>query len=212
MKKLFTILVLGAVCFVMRPEKAAAQADEAAQLLLNVEKLAQFKQILSDLKKGYEVVSTGYSSIKDLSEGNFNLHKTFLDALMEVSSAVRKYKKVSDIIETQITLVKEYKAAGNRFRSGGKFTVQELDYIGSVYDRLFNESTRNLEDLTTVVTAGKLRMSDDERIKEIDRIDAEMKDKLSFLRVFNGNNSVLALQRQKEQNDASAMKRIYGIR
>lgn len=211
MKKLF-IIVLAIFSTTVWPHQAKAQTDEAAQLLLNVEKLAQFKQILADLKKGYEVVSKGYSSIKDLSQGNFNLHKTFLDALMEVSPTVRKYKKVSDIIEAQITLVKEYKSAMNRSRAAGKFSAQELDYMGGVYNKLFNESTRNLEDLTTVVTAGKLRMTDDERLKEIDRIDAEMQDKLTFLRVFNGNNSVLAAQREKEQNNASAMKRTYGIK
>lgn len=140
MKKIITMLSLVALGAVMLPHQAKAQTDEAAQLLLNVEKLAQFKQILADLKKGYEVVSKGYSSIKDLSEGNFNLHKTFLDALMEVSPTVRKYKKVSDIIETQITLVKEYKSAMNRSRAAGKFSAQELDYISGVYDKLFNLS------------------------------------------------------------------------
>ena len=63
--------------------KALAQKDEIAQLLLNVEKLAQFKQILSDMKKGYVILSGGYNTVKDLSQGNFSLHKTFLDALME---------------------------------------------------------------------------------------------------------------------------------
>ena len=86
-----------------------AQTDEIAQLLLNVEKLAQFKQILSDMKKGYEILNGGYNTIKDLSQGNFSLHKTFLDALMEVSPTVKKYKRVADIINYQVILVKEYK-------------------------------------------------------------------------------------------------------
>ena len=76
------------------------------QLLLDVEKLAQFKQIFSDLKKGYEIVVSGYSTVKNISQGNFNLHKTFLDGLMQVSPAVRKYKKVADIINDQVLLLK----------------------------------------------------------------------------------------------------------
>ncbi len=47
---------------------------EIEQLLLNVEKLAQFKQILKDMQDGYEILVQGYGVIKNLSEGNFNLH------------------------------------------------------------------------------------------------------------------------------------------
>ena len=44
-------------------------------------------------------------AVKDMTEGNFSLHKTFLDALMQVSPAVKNYKRVGDIINYQILLV-----------------------------------------------------------------------------------------------------------
>jgi DNA repair ATPase RecN len=158
MKKiLFLLFVLN----VGLQPKLFAQSDEAQQLLLNVEKLAQFKQILSDLKKGYQIVVTGYSTIKNLSQGNFNLHKTFLDALMEISPAVRKYKKVADIINDQILIVKEYKNSFSRFKKDNNFNPEEIDYLGKVYTNLFKQSLNNLDELTIIITANKLRMSDD---------------------------------------------------
>ena len=190
---------------------ARAQSHEAQQLLLNVEKLAQFKQILSDMKKGYQILSKGYNTVKDISQGNFSLHKTFLDGLMQVSPTVRNYRKVGDIIDCQITLVGEYRNAHDRFRADDNFNPNELAYLASVYDRLFNASLRNLEDLTTVITAGKLHMSDDERLQEIDRIHAEMQDKLQFLRYFNNNTTVLAVQRAKERNDVQSIRKLYGV-
>ncbi len=54
-------------------------------------------------------------------------------------------------------------------------------------------------------------MSDDERLAAIDRIYADMQDKLVFLRYFNNNTTILALQRAKEQNDVVTMSQIYGI-
>lgn len=191
--------------------KASAQADEIAQLLLNVEKLTQFKQILSDMKKGYDIVSTGYNTVKNISEGNFNLHKAFLDGLMQVSPAVKKYKRVVDIINDQIILVREYKAAFNRFKKSGGFTPSELQYLSGVYKNLFNGSLKNLDDLTIILTANKLRMSDDERLTAIDKIYADMQDKLIFLRHFNNKTTILAIQRAKEKNDANAISYIYGI-
>ena len=210
MKKL--IIILGIVLFSFPvANKALAQTDEIAQLLLNVEKLAQFEQILSDMKKGYEILSGGYNTIKDLSQGNFSLHKTFLDALMEVSPTVKHYKRVADIINYQVILIKEYKSAFNRFKRDNNFNQQELAYLGRVYKNLFKQSLDNLDDLVTIITANQLRMSDDERLEAIDRIFADMQDKLLFLRHFNNNTTVLALQRAKEKNDAGTMRLIYGI-
>ena len=99
MKKL--IIILGIVLFTFpMANKALAQKDEIAQLLLNVEKLAQFKQILSDMKKGYKILNGGYNTIKDLSEGNFSLHKTFLDALMDlIDYAVAKGRSLHAIAD-----------------------------------------------------------------------------------------------------------------
>lgn len=210
MKKLIIILVFALFSLSMA-NKVMAQRDEIAQLLLNVEKLEQFKQILSDMKNGYEILSGGYNTIRDLSQGNFSLHKTFLDALMEVSPTVKKYKRVADIINYQVILVKEYKSAFARFKRDNNFNPEELDYLGRVYGNLFKQSLNNLDDLVTIITANQLRMSDDERLGAIDKIFADMQDKLLFLRHFNNNTTVLAVQRAKEKNDANTMRLIYGI-
>jgi hypothetical protein len=54
-------------------------------------------------------------------------------------------------------------------------------------------------------------MSDDDRLKEIDRIHGQMQQKLQFLRHFNTNTTVLAVQRLKERNDVHRIMEIYGI-
>ncbi|RRJ90722.1 TerB family tellurite resistance protein [Flavobacterium macacae] len=207
MKKLLVICIAPLVMLV--PNAANAQAQEMKQLALNIEKLAQFRQILKDMKKGYEILSGGYNTIKDLSQGNFNLHKSFLDALLQVSPVVRDYRRVADIVDYQVVLVKEYRSAYERFRNNGNFNAQEIAFIDRVYDNLMDQSLRNLEELTDVVTANKLRMSDDERLTAIDRIFADMQDKLLFLRSFNNSATVLSLQREKEANDVRSMRRIH---
>ena len=191
--------------------KVVAQSTEVQQLLLNVEKLAQLKKILSNMKKGYEIVSSGYNTIKDISKGNFNIHQAFLDGLMQVSPAVRKYKRIGEIISFQTQLVKEYKSAFRRFDASNLFNANEIKYMSNVYGNLFNKSLQNLEELAMVITAGKLRMSDDERINAIDRIFDDMGDKLVFLRTFNKENNVLAIQRGREMVDTKVSKKLNGL-
>nr|WP_199077427.1 TerB family tellurite resistance protein [Pedobacter sp. ASV19] len=206
MKKLIlTLLFVLPLCLGFQ---ARAQTDEIAQLVLNVEKLAQFKQILSDMKKGYDVLHGGYSTIKDISEGNFSLHKFFLDALLEASPTVRQYYKVPRIISYQVALVKEYKAAFGRFRQSNLFNPQELNYLGDVYSNLLNHSLRNLDELAGVVTSGKLRMSDDERLKAIDQIYTDMEEKVLFLRSFNNSTSMLALQRDRQMREIKRLQQL----
>jgi DNA repair ATPase RecN len=208
MKKITILLIF---FIAVTTTKVSAQSEEAQQLLLNVEKLSQLKQILNDMKKGFQIISGGYNTVKNLSQGNFSLHKTFLDGLLQVSPVVKNYKKVTDIINTQLMLVREYKMAYNRFKQDNNFNLQELDYLGKVYSNLFKQSLNNLDDLAIVITANKLRMSDDERLKAIDNIYNDMQDKLMFLQHFNNNTTILAVQRAKDKNDVSTIRNIYGI-
>lgn len=204
------IMILWAILFSFSGQ-VVAQSTEIQQLLLNVEKLAQLKKILSNMKKGYEIVSTGYNTIKDISKGNFDIHQAFLDGLIQVSPTVKKYKRIAEIIAYQTQLVKEYKSAFRRFDASNLFNTNEIRYMDNVYTNLFNKSLQNLEEVTMVITAGKLRMSDDERINAIDRIYNDLADKLVFLRIFNKENNVLAVQRGREMVDTKVSKKLNGL-
>jgi hypothetical protein len=186
-----------------------AQEQEIEQLVLNIEKLLQFRKILSDMKEGYEVLSQGYELVKGISEGNFNLHKLFLDGVLEVSPAVRQYERIAQLIRMQAQLVKEYKTAYQRFQRSNLFNSGELQYLQRVYAQLFNTSLQQLGDLASIITAGTLRMSDDERLASIDRLYGDMEEQLIFLRRFNSSTSVLLLQRTKENNDVKGLHNLF---
>jgi DNA repair ATPase RecN len=193
-------------------QKAHAQAQELQQLILDIEKLAQLKSILKDLYKGYEIITKGYNTIKDLSEGNFNLHKTFLDGLMDVSPTVKKYARIGEIISCQQQLVKEYKSAFSNFQSSIVFGPDELDYLQQVYTNLFSGSLKDLDELLMVITANQLRMNDAERMNAIDRVYADMADKLEFLRHFNNKTALLEAQKLRTLNETQHLQSIYGTK
>jgi hypothetical protein len=202
-------LMMIMLCLLSRASNAQTQA--ATQLLLNYEKLKQLEEILDNMYKGYKVLTKGYNRIKDIAEGNYNIHQVFLDGLFAVNPSVAKYKRIPDIIRYQSMLIREYKRAFNKFKNDQNLTVDEISYLESVYSYLVKQSLRNLEELTMIVTADKLRMSDDERIQSIDRIYFDMENKLSFLRHFNSSTQVLVMQRTKESSEVGAVKKLYEI-
>lgn len=190
---------------------ATAQVQEMQQLILDIEKLTQLKGILSDMKMGYQIYQQGYGSISQLSKGNFDLHSVYLNGLLSINPTVRNYGRVAEIISQQASLISEYKSAYKQFQQSGSFSSGELNYMSNVYTQLVNQSLQNLDELTNVLTAGKLRMSDDERMRAIDRIYASSSDKLQFLRHFNRQGVLLNIQRSKDIGDTRTLKQLYGI-
>jgi len=206
-KLLILILLLGGTTTVCDAQVSTAQ--DMQQLLLDIEKLTQFKAILKDLETGYTILTQGYGEVKSISEGNFNLHSAFLNSLMAVSPEVRKYGRIADIIANQANIVSEYKTAWKQAQSGGHFTATELLYMNGVFTSLLNQSVDNLTNLANILTANTLRMSDAERLQAIDHLYSDTQNKLVFLRHFDSELAVMQLQRQKEQNDANTLNHLF---
>lgn len=207
MKTIFTIVLTFSLS-----TTALAQTQEAIQLLLNYEKLRQLEEILDNMYQGYKVLSQGYDRIKGIAEVNYKLHQVFLNGLFAVNPAVRDYERIPMIINYQALLMKEYKRAFRRFTDDGNLTASELRYLERVYTYLVKQSVRNLEELAMIVTDSKLRMTDDERLKAIDRLFFDMESKLSFLRYFNNSTQMLAMQREREKSDVKTIQSLYELK
>lgn len=204
MKKFILLLFLISLSF-----QGKAQAEEAQQLLLNVEKLLQFKKILQNMYDGFKLISNGYNAVKDISEGNFKLHKVFLDGLSEVSPAVKKYKRIADIIDYQLRIVNDSKKVLQQFKTDKQFSTVEINYLATVYDNLIRQTLKHVEELLLVITAGKLRMSDDERLAAIDRIFVSVESQYAFMHTFSNSTKLLSLQRKTEQDQIDRMRLLH---
>jgi hypothetical protein len=204
MKKIILIFFL-----VLGFAQAKAQSTDMVQLILDIEKLTQLKGILTDMKTGYNIINGGYNQVKSIAQGNFNLHQTFLDGLLQVNPEVAKYGRVADIILEQGYIVTEYSRTFKQVKASGKFTADEVAYLGNIYTTLLQQSLMNISQLADILMAGKLRMSDDERLRAIDGIYYDTDDKLTFLRHFDQQTEVLAIQRQKAMNDLSTLQKLY---
>jgi hypothetical protein len=209
--RMFCALVIGFLLAVPLGGQAQSLGQLIEQLALDYEKLAQLKGMLSDMYTGYKKVYAGYEEVRGVAEGNFNLHKAFLDALLAVSPVVRDYVKVGNIINNEAALVKEYQNAQGYLSASGHLSGAELDGFNSLYGNLLNGSLRNLDELTDVLSDNTLRMSDAERLAAIDRIDRDMTSRLEVLRVFGNLGAIQAGQRGIELNDINAMQGLYNI-
>ncbi|RAV98852.1 TerB family tellurite resistance protein [Pseudochryseolinea flava] len=209
--KTLRIVSMSVLCLLASTWYCQAQQQEATQLALNLEKLRQFKAILQSMYKTYQILQDGYDNIKNIAEGNFNLHDAFLDRLLKVNPAVKKYHKVARIVRHQQLLVEGCRRSIQRIRADNNFSSEDVQYMKSVFDRLIKGSLDNLEELLMVITAAKLRMSDQERLRAIDRISATLETKLHVFRRFDNDCKMLSNHRAKANSEINTTKQLHQI-
>ena len=192
--------------------RGSGQGFDAEQLLLDVQKLAELKQELQDLKEGYQVLDAEYSAIRDIAQGSFNLHKAFLDGLLAVSPAVRNYPRVTDIMRLQTALVSQYQSSWSWLRQKSGLRPEEIGLIGQIYSNLLAASVTDLSDLIDVLTDGTMRSSDAERLRQIDHIYKNMLEKAGSMYRFTNSTTLLALQRQGVLDENGTLQQLYGIK
>jgi len=186
--------------------KVKAQSYEAKVLLLDVKKLSQLKENLQNMKQGYEMLVKGYTVVRDLSKGSFQLHEHFLDGLWLASPAVRRYWKIPEIISMEDRLADAAKGGRHSLKNSAYLRPDEISYIHQVEDAVFAQALDDLDDLTGIVTDHQMQLSDAERITGIDRIYLAMQERLDFLTDFHHRASLLVAQRTKEAADERTMK------
>ncbi len=181
-----------------------AQTQEMEQLRLDLEKLAQFKLMLTEMKSGYQTMLSGYSALRDIGKTNFNLHKGFLDGLLAVNPSVARQPAVQRIYAHQNRIISDSKSWITRLRNTQVFKASEIAEVVADYSNLILllEADRDL--LEKVLTPGTYRMSDAERSEIISTIEVSVQkhtQKFSELQEQYNRQLSLRLQSKKDAQD-----------
>jgi len=180
------------------------------QIKLYIQQIAANKVYIEYLQKGYSIAKKGLTTVGNIKNGHWSLDKDFFAGLENINPKVRNYAKVADIVALNIQIVKRYKKALNQARASDRFTGNDLDYFGSVFTALIDNCAVLVDELTLLLKASELKMSDDERIKRIDRLYTDMQDNYAFVQHFSGSMEIMTLQRDKELKDAAVIKGLHG--
>ncbi len=188
------------------------QLQDIEQLKLDIEKLVQMKTMLSSMYHGYTTISNGYKQVASLAKGNFDLHKNYLDQLLQVAPPIKNASVVQTILHKQITVISELNAAYGVYLKSGFFSANELCNTKIEFDQYKTLISKKLDQLNLVLTPGVLRMSDQERIGAIDRIDKDVGDALGFVRTLVKEQNIVAAARAQQKKDNNAMRAWYGLK
>ena len=168
------------------------QSQDVQQLMLNIEKLAQMKATYQSIVNGYQTLKSGYERVSNLAKGNFDLHREYLDGLLAVSPAVRQYGKIDAVILKQKSLVVEYHETYRLLQLAGMLRADEMIQLKNSLGLIVRDAESSIDEMIEVLTPGKLRMNDQERLTVINTVDAEIsaaQEKLRSVAPFNSKFS-----------------------
>jgi hypothetical protein len=173
-----------------------------------LQQIAALKVYAGYLKKGYEIMDGGISTVRDITRGEFSLHNAFIGSLKQVSPAIRKDVRVAEIIALQLHILQAF----GGIKDHELLSAGDLAYIRLVQAELTADCFADLEELLLVITSGKLEMEDDERLQRLGQVYERMLDKSAFTQDFCGNAAQLIRQRRAGQQEIGNVLRMYHLK
>jgi hypothetical protein len=181
---------------------AGAQADIKAML----KQIALIAVHVRELENAIEIAKEGLTTIHDIKNGEFNLQNLFFSSLKSVNPSIARYGKIAEIIAGQVSILTDFQGLVRRLKSGKRISSSELTYVQAVYTQMTDACSETLNNLIAVTTDGDLEMTDDERIKRIDGLYRDMKDRYAFTGQFTATAASLDRQRDQELLETQTLK------
>lgn len=147
---------------------------------------------------------------KVFSEKNMLMAKNWYDGLQQVSGAVRDYRKVRMIFAKQTAIITQYSQAVEILRKSAYVRPEQLTSMTTVYSKLLLESSNTISDLSTVVSPALFKMTDAERMRFIDQLDAKITDQAALVDYFTRRNFVMMQQQQQQAVDMQSLQALTG--
>jgi hypothetical protein len=177
-----------------------------------LQQIAALGVYTKDLKSGYKTVSNGLNTIHEAKNGEFSLHQAYFNSLSNVNPAIKRDPKVNGILTYQTEITTCFNNMFTSVSGSKQLTASEISYLKTVCNNLLTGCNNDLDELSLVITSGKVQMKDDERIKRIDKLYADMQDKYNFAQNFTAQAIVLTIQRAHQQNDVQTLQQLYQVK
>jgi len=170
------------------------------------EQVAALKAYKGVLTKGYNIVKDGTRTISDLKNGDLNLHTTFFNGLKGVNPSIRNWNTIPDIVNYQVAIIKLHQSSMQTIKSSNMYDEGELQYVSRVFKTLLDECARAIDELTNLITANRLEMADDQRIKRLQDLHDSMVFRFQFMQGFVRRTLTVGAARIREEKDLNQFK------
>jgi hypothetical protein len=210
MKKAIFSLLMGLLAIHVHAQKWAEwfrQAKTQKKYLL--EQIAAYRTYLSYLNTGYNLVKDRNNLIGLLKQADLDQHRDKYERLKEASPAVRSNPEVQAIIALGEAIVPIADKTAVQAAQAALLQPTEAAYIKRVFDGLLEQCQQVLEELSFLVTDGKVQLTDAQRLERIHALYADMQVKYTFAYSFSREARILNLTRKRIKTEVDVQNGIH---
>lgn len=149
---------------------------------------------------------------KNFTGQNLLLHKEWYDGLLQISASVRNYQRVAHIFNRQAAIITIYSDYITKFRADPYLSPSQLAATTQGYAVLINQSADYLDDLRTVISPLKAKMTDAERMEMIDKLDDKVTEQYNLVNYFTRRTMAISSQQAQQAQDAQTIKSLLGTK
>jgi len=153
---------------------------------------------LGALKKGYNIVDGGLTTIRNIKNGEFGLHDVFYTSLKKVNPAIGGSVKVAAILSCHQEIKNTCHALVRAANDAALSLVHENEWLQSICIDVLADLSNDRQQLMAIVTDGKLEMTNDERLRQIDQLYLRTKRLYQFCQSLLTDYSELHHNRLRE--------------
>lgn len=174
-----------------------------------IKQIALLKIYLGYVKEGYEIASKGLTTISNIKNGDFNLHRDFFGSLKNVNPHISNSAKVADIVAFQVYIIRDIRNVNNFCKNNKHFTPEEIRYVSAVYSNMLFLTDASISELLMIIRSDQTKMKDDERLMRINKIYDDMLDQHAFVQSFDGDVRLIAAEREREEREVETLRKQY---
>lgn len=190
-------------------KQAGAQGKQIQYL---AQQIAELQVYIGYLKKGYNIVQTGIHTIRDIRNGEFNLHSLYYSSLKTVNPKIKRSAQSVGIIANLQYVTKSIGSLRKTARESNTLPASHQHFVLQCCDKLADDVYKTSQLFTDIISTGKLQMSDDERLNRINGLYKKTIDQSVFVQQLLSQTITLLQSIVQDQADGELLKYFYDIK
>ena len=180
---------------------------------LKIQRLQTQTILLQNTEKALENTMAGdlLDDITGWVQQQEQLFGEYYGELWQVKSVLSGFSRVSGLIERQKQLVTDYQRVTAAIQRDPHFNVTEVSQMLNTYSGILSASERNVGQLALVIESFATQMDDAGRLRIIDETAGEIDREYAALQQYTQENTLLSLQRAKDESEIQTIKALYGL-
>ena len=210
---IITTILCATFCICTIVSQAQTFAEWWQQKKTRIQYLQQQAAALAALKKtvekGYQIAEEGIQDIRNIKEDEFGLHSSFFHSMEVVSPAITNSPELSACLFRLRSLLNLISDKLHTYSTDPRLKPADQIFYMGIFNYLMTQVQENIQQVHALVIDFQLKMTDGERLLDIEAIEEETKRQYELILFCSKIIDVRIQEGQSESDDILKTLHLY---